>query len=183
MLKLLFIIITLSFGSKTFSQWDKSLPSVSGINFTTDSDYSNLKSFIFKTTGYVISKHPLFWVKEEIENNLLKTDTLFDSATQRRKVYYYSKDFGLFQIMTTSTDRRNFMRGTKIYDNQNNLIFDEWLDNATNTIKRIRRGYDDYNNMLFECVVWQEVGIGRLTIMNKFKKPIMYNKRVCNCDF
>ena len=183
MYKLTFVFITLLIFGEAFGQRDKSLPSISGTNATSDTDYVNLKSFVLKTTNYLIDKHPLLWAKEQVETNLLKTDTLLDTATKRQKIYYYSKDFGLFQILTKSIKPGNLQRGTKVYDTQNNIIFDEWLDDQTNTIKRIRRGYDENNIMVFECTVWQEVGIGRLIIMRKFKKPFYYKGNVCNCDF
>ena len=183
MFRLIFIFITVVIFGEAFGQRDKSLPSISGTNATSDTDYVILKSFVLKTTNYLIDKHPLFWAKQQVETNLLKTDTLLDTTTKRQKIYYYNKDYGLFQILTKSIKPGNLQRGTKVYDTQNNIIFDEWLDEQTNTIKRIRRGYDEYNNMVFECTVWQEVGIGRLIIMNKFKKPFYYKKNVCNCDF
>ena len=183
MFKLTFILIAVLIFGETFGQRDKSLPTISGIEATSDTDYVNLKSFVLKTTSFLIDKHPLLFVREQVETNLLKTDTLLDTTTKRQKIYYYNKDYGLFQILTKSIKPGNLQRGTKVYDRQNNLIFDEWLDDETNTIKRIRRGYDENNIMLFECTVWQEVGIGRLIIMNRTKKPFYYKKNVCNCDF
>jgi hypothetical protein len=166
---------------QTYGQRDKSLPWVSR-NIYGDSCYVNAKATIMKLTGYKFDKHPLIWARDQVQMNLQKTDTTFDDTVKRKTVYYYSKQGNIIQIVTTSTVPRNKMERTKIYDNQNNLIFRENLEQSRNTVMRMRRGYDDFNHLLFECIYW-ETPIARLEIFPLNKKSVMLNKPNCDCDF
>src|SRR5690606_18646846 len=101
---------------------DKSLPWVSRTIYG-DSCYVNIKSKITKLTDYKFDKHPLILAREQVQNNLDKTDTTFDDTLHRKTVYYYAKTGHLIQIITTSTIPGNKMEWTKIFDDSDNLIF------------------------------------------------------------
>ena len=141
MLKYLFIFLCLLKFDNVFGQRDKSLPWVSG-GIYKDSCYIKLKSTITKATAYKFDKHPLIWAREQVQVNLLKTDTTYDDTLRRKTVYYFSKQGHIIQIVTTSTEIGNKMERTKIYDESNNLIFWENLEQNRNTVMRMRRGYD-----------------------------------------
>ena len=181
MLKLPFIFFFLLQFDQTFGQRDKSLPGV-GHNIYGDSCYANVKSTITKLTEYKFDKHPLIRAREQVQNNLEKTDTTFDDTLHRKTVYYYAKTGHLIQIVTTSTILKNKSEQTKIFDDSNNLIFWEILEESRNTVMRIRRGYGDFNQLVFECVYW-ETPIARLKIFPYEKQIVRYDKPNCDCDF
>lgn len=180
MQKTLLFLCIIANTTTSFSQRDTSLPWVGG-DVIKPSCYPAVKKTITELTGYVFEEHPLKWVKKEIAQNLSKTDTTYDDSARLRKVYYYSKTGNIIQIISTRTDRTEGYYRTKIYDENNNLIFWENI-NETNTIMRIRRGYDEYSKLLFECTYWAEVSIMRLNIFSDGKPPVKYNFP-CNCDF
>jgi len=140
-----------------------------------------MKVAITKSTGYTFKEHPLQWAKDQIESSLLKTDTAFNDSLKRTTIYYYNKQGNLIQIVTTGTLGNQKLEWTKVFDEQNNLIFWENLTNR-NTAMRIRRGYDEYNRLLFECKYF-ETPIAKLKIYPNEAKPIFYQKQVCDCDF
>lgn len=181
MLKYLFIFLCVFQFDNVFGQRDKSLPWVSR-NIYDDSCYVNVKSAIAKLTDYKFDKHPLIWAKEQVQNNLEKTDTTFDDTLHRKTIYYYAKTGHLVQIVTTSTIQSNKMERTKIFDNSDNLIFWENLEENRNTVMRIRRGYDDFNRLVFECVYW-ETPLARLKIFPYERQMVRYDKPNCDCDF
>ena len=174
---IVFFLLTLQ---NAFSQRDSSLPWVSNGLFK-DSCYTNIKTTITKLSGYKFDKHPLVWAREQMMDNLEKTDTTFDITLQRQTVFYYLKNSRLLQTVTTSTVPDKKIRRTKIYDDANNLIFWENIY-ENNTVMRIRRGYDDLNYLLFECIYW-ETPIAKLKIFPNPGEVVYYDKRVCDCDF
>jgi hypothetical protein len=181
MLKYSFIFFCLLQFDNAFGQRDKSLPWVSG-GIYKDSCFIKLKSTVTKMTGFEFDKHPLIWVREQVQSNLQKTDTTYDDTLNRKTVYYYSKQGRIIQIVTTSRDPTNKMEWTKVYDDSNNLIFWENLEQNRNTVMRIRRGYDDFSRLLFECA-YLETPIARLKIFPIDKNLVRYDKSVCDCDF
>ena len=181
MLKCFGILFTLLLCHKMYGQRDRSLPWVS-YNVYGDSCYEKVKSEITRLTEYSFGKHPLIWAREQLQDHLGKTDTTFDDTLHRKTVYYYARTGHLIQIVTTSTLQGNKSERTKIFDDSNNLVFWENLEESRNTVMRIRRGYDDLNRLLFECVYW-ETPLARLRIFPKEKQMVLYSKPVCDCDF
>lgn len=181
MLKFFFISFSFLTFDKAYGQRDKSLPWASR-NIYGDSCYVKVKSTITKLTEYKFDKHPLIWARERLQKSFEKTDTTFDDHLQRKNIYYYAKNGHLIQIITKSTISGNKMERTKIFDNSDNLIFWENLDENRNTVMRIRRGYDDFNRLIFECMYW-ETPLARLKIFPAEKQMVMYDKPVCDCDF
>jgi hypothetical protein len=181
MLKYLITIIFLLFFNNSFSQRGKELPWVSG-EIVSDSCYINIKHTITSITKYKFNKHPLLQARLQIENNLLKADSIFNDSTNSKEIYYYNRQGGLIQIESIGVHGKIKFGGTKVFDNQNNLIFWEHIYDS-NTTMRIRRGYDDFNHLIFECTYFKEVGRAKLTISSVGAKSFEYTKGVCNCDF
>lgn len=181
MSRYILISISILLSSIVYAQRDKSLPSV-GHNIYGDSCHALAKAFITRHTEYVFDKHPLIWAREQAEQHLLKTDTLYNEDRTRKTVYYYSRQHHLIQIVRSSTDQGNKSTQTKVYDKSNNLVFYEGLDEGSNTVWRIRRGYDEFSRLLFECVYW-ETPIARLTVFLDNKPPLKYKEPNCDCDF
>lgn len=181
MLKHFLIFFFLLHFTNVFGQRDKLSPQV-GHTIYGDSCYVHVKSRITELTNYEFDKHPLEWARDQVENNLLKTDTTYNDTLDRKTVYYYSKQGSLIQIITSSTIEQDKSLRTKIYDIFNNLIYSENLDQNRNTVMRIRRGYTDFSRLLFECLYW-ETPISRLRIFPESGKEVGYKKPVCDCDF
>lgn len=181
MLKYLFISFSVLLFGEAYAQRDESLPWVSR-NIYGDSCYANVKSTITKLTEYRFEKHPLVWAREQVQCNLGKTDTTFDDTLLRKTVYYYAESGHLIQIIVSSTVPGNKMEWTKVFDESDNLIYWEILEENRNTVMRVRRGYDDFNRIVFECVYW-ETPIARLKIFPYEKQMVKYEKAICDCDF
>jgi len=164
-----------------FAQRDATLPKV-GQDVTSDSCHPVLKRTVTSLTGFIFDVHPLLWARDQVINNLQKSDTTFNDSLHLRMIYYYNKQGKLIQLITTSTSTAVHFLRTKIYDEQNNLVFRENIYEG-NTIMRMRRGYSESSKLLFECAYWREVGRASLVIYPENKKLFDYKKDICNCDF
>ncbi|MES2849732.1 MAG: hypothetical protein V4685_11800 [Bacteroidota bacterium] len=140
-----------------------------------DSCTKKARDLIQRETDYRFGMHPLEWAQEQIDSNLLKTDTLHSFNLNQITISYYNKKELLFLIVNSSSDSTNSFRRIKVFDESGNLVLNEGAG------YRLRRGYNGFKTM-FECYYF-DTPIFRFNIFSRSEKIIKPTFQVCNCNF
>ena len=180
MQKLLLIIFTSFLFKNCFSQKEKLFEKKSSY-FWYDSCTKKAKKFIEDETDFKFELHPLEWAQHQLDSNLLRTDTLFDTKKEQLTVFYYNKDKSLFFEKTTSTEPKNWSKRIVVFDIVGNILLKEGYSDGGSLGYRLRRGYYGFATQ-FECYYF-DTPLFRFNVFSKSGKILKPNIQVCECNF